>query len=105
VTAFIAPPYPPVGEKWFGSDRCCRPRPEPLALARGGPEEHIQEAAAFDPESFERRCELLDVGENLLAYDRIHEMLGTSPRSARRLVDGPDVRWAWRHHPLVSVPK
>jgi SAM-dependent methyltransferase len=81
-------------------------------LARGhwrwlaeDPEERIQEASAFDPETFERRFELLIEGENLLSYDRIHEVLGTWPQSVWRRVDKPDLRWAWRHHPLVYVPK
>jgi hypothetical protein len=32
-------------------------------------------------------------------------VLGTWPQSVWRRVDKPDVRWAWRHHPLVYVPK
>jgi trans-aconitate methyltransferase len=69
------------------------------------PEERVQEASAFDPETFERRFELLLQGENLLSYERIQETLGTWPRSVWRVVDKPDVRWAWRHHPVVFVPK
>lgn len=69
------------------------------------PEARIQEASAFDPETFEERFELLLSGENLLSYDRIREVLGTWPQSIWRRVDRPDVQWAWRHHPLVYVPK
>lgn len=69
------------------------------------PETYLDEDSAFDPDRFEERFRLLLDGENLLSYDRIHEALGTWPQSVWSVVERPDVRWAWRHHPLVYVPK
>lgn len=69
------------------------------------PETHLGEASSFDPERFEERFRLLLDGENLLSYDRIHDAVGTWPRSVWSVVEKPDIRWAWRHHPLVYVPK
>jgi len=69
------------------------------------PETYLDEDSAFDPERFEERFSLLLDGRNLLSYDRIHEALGTWPRSVWSVVEKPDVRWAWRHHPLVYVPR
>ncbi|WP_436932801.1 class I SAM-dependent methyltransferase [Halosimplex halobium] len=69
------------------------------------PEEFLGEDSQFDADRFERRFRLLLDGENLLSYDRIHDALGTWPRSVWSVVDRPDTRWAWRHHPLVFVPK
>jgi trans-aconitate methyltransferase len=69
------------------------------------PETHLGEESSFDPDRFEERFRLLLDGENLLSYDRIHDALGTWPRSVWSVVEKPDVRWAWRHHPLVYVPK
>ncbi len=59
----------------------------------------------FDPDSFEDRFELLIEGENLLSHERIHERLGTWPQSIWS-VAGEDERYpAWRHNPMVYVPK
>ena len=69
------------------------------------PETHLGEESSFDPERFEERFRLLLEGENLLSYDRIHDALGTWPQSVWSVVEKPDIRWAWRHHPLVYVPK
>lgn len=69
------------------------------------PDEFLGEDSAFDPDRFEQRFRLLLDGENLLSYDRIHDALGTWPQSVWSVVERPDVRWAWRHHPLVYVPK
>lgn len=69
------------------------------------PEEYLDEASAFEPGRFEERFRLLLEGENLLSYERIRGILGTWPRSVWSVVEKPDVRWAWRHHPLVFVPK
>ncbi|WP_135365754.1 class I SAM-dependent methyltransferase [Halosimplex halophilum] len=69
------------------------------------PDEYLGEDSQFDADRFEDRFRLLLDGENLLSYDRIHEALGTWPRSVWSVVDRPDTRWAWRHHPLVFVPK
>lgn len=68
-------------------------------------EERFDEDSAFDADRFEDRFELLLDGENLLSYERIHEILGTWPQSVWSVIDRPDVEWAWRHHPLVYVPK
>jgi trans-aconitate methyltransferase len=69
------------------------------------PGTHLGEDSSFDPDRFEDRFRLLLDGENLLSYDRIHDALGTWPQSVWSVVERPDVRWAWRHHPLVYVPK
>ena len=69
------------------------------------PDTHLGEESSFDPDRFEERFRLLLDGENLLSYDRIHDALGTWPQSVWSVVERPDVRWAWRHHPLVYVPK
>jgi SAM-dependent methyltransferase len=69
------------------------------------PDTYLGEDSSFDPERFAERFRLLLDGENLLSYDRIHDALGTWPRSVWSVVEKPDVRWAWRHHPLVYVPK
>ncbi|WP_415379792.1 class I SAM-dependent methyltransferase [Halosimplex sp. TS25] len=69
------------------------------------PDEFLGEDSQFDADRFEERFRLLLDGENLLSYERIHDALGTWPQSVWSVVDKPDVRWAWRHHPLVYVPK
>lgn len=69
------------------------------------PGEFLGEDSQFDADRFEDRFSLLLDGENLLSYDRIHDALGTWPQSVWSVVDKPDTRWAWRHHPLVFVPK
>jgi SAM-dependent methyltransferase len=68
-------------------------------------EETLTESSPFDPERYAERFELLIEGENLLSYDRIHDVLGTWPRSVWSIV-GQDQRYpAWCHNPLVYVPK
>jgi SAM-dependent methyltransferase len=69
------------------------------------PDEHLDGSSAFDPERFEERFAVLLDGDSVLSYDAIHETLGTWPQSVWSVVEKPDVRWAWRHHPLVFVPK
>ena len=69
------------------------------------PDTYLDEESSFDADRFEERFRLLLAGENLLSYDRIHDVLGTWPQSVWSVVEKPDVRWAWRHHPLVYVPK
>jgi len=69
------------------------------------PDTYLDEESSFDPERFEERFRLLLEGDNLLSYDRIHDALGTWPQSVWSVVEKPDIRWAWRHHPLVYVPK
>jgi hypothetical protein len=69
------------------------------------PDEYLGEDSQFDADRFEDRFSLLLDGENLLSYDRIHDALGTWPQSVWSVIDKPDMRWAWRHHPLVFVPK
>jgi ubiquinone/menaquinone biosynthesis C-methylase UbiE len=58
-----------------------------------------------DPDRFAERFGLVISGENVLSYDRIHDALGTWPRSFWEFTEEPDVRWAWDHVPLVWVPK
>lgn len=59
----------------------------------------------FDIERYAERFQLVLDGENLLSYERIHDALGTWPQSFWSVVERPDKRWAWRHFPLVYVPK
>jgi SAM-dependent methyltransferase len=56
----------------------------------------------FDPVE---RFELVLDGETVLSYRRIHDVLGTWPRSIWSVVEKPDVQWAWENVPLVWVPK
>ncbi|PSP52847.1 class I SAM-dependent methyltransferase [Halobacteriales archaeon QH_3_68_24] len=69
------------------------------------PEEHLPEDSGFDPDRYPDRFRLLIEGESLLSYDRIHDILETWPQSVWRVVEQPDGRYAWRHHPMVFVPK
>jgi len=69
------------------------------------PDEYLGEDSGFDADRFEDRFRLLLDGENLLSYERIRDALGTWPQSVWSVVDRPDKRWAWRHFPLVFVPK
>lgn len=59
----------------------------------------------FDLERYAERFRLVIDGENLLSYECIHNVLGTWPQSFWSVVEKPDKRWAWRHFPLVYVPK
>lgn len=67
--------------------------------------ETFDESSGFDPERFGERFQLVLSGDSLLSYERIHEALGTWPQSVWSVVEKPDKRWAWRHYPLVYVPK
>lgn len=69
------------------------------------PEEYLDESSTFDPDRYAERFELVLEGDSLLSYERIHDALGTWPQSFWSIVEKPDIRWAWRHHPLVYVPK
>jgi len=69
------------------------------------PDEYLGAESQFDADRFEERFRLLLDGENLLSYERIHDALGTWPQSVWSVADRPDKRWAWRHFPLVFVPK
>jgi trans-aconitate methyltransferase len=69
------------------------------------PEAHSDLDEDFDIEQYAKRFQLVINGENLLSYERIHDALGTWPQSFWSVVEKPDKRWAWRHFPLVYVPK
>ncbi|MDB9250590.1 class I SAM-dependent methyltransferase [Halorubrum ezzemoulense] len=69
------------------------------------PHEHLGEDAVWDPERFTDRFELVLAGENLLSYERIHEVLGTWPQSVFSLADDAEPYAAHRYEPLVYVPK
>jgi len=58
-----------------------------------------------DPDRFERRWSLVLSGESTLSYDRIAEALGSHPRSFWEFAEKPEDPWAWRHVPLVWVPR
>lgn len=68
-------------------------------------EEHLPTDSGFDSDRFADRFRLVVEGESLLSYRQIHDVLGTWPQSVWSVVEKPDVRFAWRHHPLVYVPK
>lgn len=69
------------------------------------PHEYLDEDSVWDPETFTDRFELVVTGENLLSYERIHEVLGTWPQSVFSVADSSDRYAAHRHEPLVYVPK
>ena len=69
------------------------------------PGEHLDESAAWRPETFADRFELVIEGENLLSYDRIHDALGTWPRSVWSVTGEAERYPAWRQNPFVYVPK
>ncbi len=54
-----------------------------------------------DPEAFAERFSLVLDRENLLSYERIHDVLGTWPRSFWSAVDAPDEGWTGRATPWV----
>lgn len=69
------------------------------------PHEHLGSESPWDPDRFEDRFELLIEGENLLSHERIHETLGTWPQSIWSAAGDEDRYPAWRHNPMVYVPK
>lgn len=69
------------------------------------PHEHLGPESPWDPDRFEDRFELLIEGENLLSHERIHETLGTWPQSIWSVADEEERYPAWRHNPMVYVPK
>lgn len=69
------------------------------------PEKFGRDNEDFDTEQYAERFQLVIDGENLLSYKRVRETLGTWPQSIWSVVEKPDKRWAWRHFPLVYVPK
>jgi SAM-dependent methyltransferase len=69
------------------------------------PEEHLDESSPWDPERFEDRFEAVLDGESLLSHERIHGVLGTWPQSVWSVAEESERYPAWRHNPLVSVPK
>jgi len=69
------------------------------------PGEHLDDSFPSDPERFQERFRLVLEGESLLSYDRIHEALGTWPRSVWSVVEESERYGAWRSIPLVYVPK
>jgi len=68
------------------------------------PHEHLGSDSAWDPDHFADRFALVIDGENLLSYTRIHETLGTWPRSVWSVVD-TERYGAWKQNPLVFIPK
>ena len=66
---------------------------------------NVAESSPFDPKRYAERFRLLIEGESLLSYDRVHDVLGTWPRSVWSVVGGDRRYPAWRHNPLVYVPK
>lgn len=69
------------------------------------PHEHLPDDGPFDPDTYADRFELVIEGESLLSHERIHDVLGTWPQSVWSVVGTEDRYGAWRHNPLVFVPK
>lgn len=69
------------------------------------PVSHGKDLDAFDRAAFERRWQLVLEDRSTLSYGAIHDAVGTWPRSFWEFTDKPDERWAWRHVPLVWLPK
>ncbi|SDR15445.1 class I SAM-dependent methyltransferase [Natronobacterium texcoconense] len=69
------------------------------------PDEYLDEDSAWNPETFADRFELVVEGENLLSYERIHDVLGTWPQSLFSVADDAEPYPAHRYEPLVYVPK
>ena len=65
------------------------------------PGEHLDESSARSPETFADRFELVLEGENLLADDDIHDVLGTWPRSVWSVTEDAERYPAWRQNPFV----
>lgn len=65
----------------------------------------LDEDAPWDPDTFAERFRLVIEGENLLSYERIHDVLGTWPRSVFSVATGTDQYGAHRYEPLVYIPK
>jgi trans-aconitate methyltransferase len=68
------------------------------------PHEYLDDESAWNPETFAERFRLVVEGESLLSYERIHEVLGTWPRSVFSVAEGADAYGAHRYEPLVFVP-
>lgn len=69
------------------------------------PHEHLGEDSPWDPERFEDRFAALLDGESLLSNECIHDALGTWPQSVWSVTEDAERYPAWRHNPLVFVPK
>ena len=69
------------------------------------PAGHGKDPETFDAEEFVRRWRLVLDERSTLSYDAVHAATGTWPRSFWEFTDKPDERWAWRHYPLVWLPK
>jgi len=69
------------------------------------PAGHGKDVDAFDRAEFERRWRLVLDGRSTLSYDAIHDATGAWPRSFWEFTERPAERWAWRHVPLVWLPK
>lgn len=68
------------------------------------PYEYLDDDSPWDPDHFAERFELVVEGESLLSYRRIHDVLGTWPRSVFSVTEGADAYGAHRYEPLVFVP-
>lgn len=69
------------------------------------PHDYLDDSTPWQPDTFAERFELVLEGENLLSYERIHEALGTWPRSLWSVAEDTERYGAWRQNPLVFVPK
>lgn len=69
------------------------------------PHEVLGEDSPWNPERFTDRFALTIAGDNLLSYDRIHDILGTWPQSLFTIRNDIDAYAAHRYEPLVYIPK
>lgn len=83
-------------------NRLARARLREVAAAPG---EYLDESSRFDPDHYADRFRPVLEGESLLSYERVHDALGTWPRSVWSVAEGVERYGAWRHNPLVWVPK
>jgi len=69
------------------------------------PHEHLGEHSPWDPDRFADRFAAVIDGEAVLSHERIHDVLGTWPQSVWSVAEETERYPAWRHNPLVYVPK
>ena len=69
------------------------------------PHEFLEADSPWHPETFADRFELVITGENVLSYERIHDILGRWPQSVFSVAEDAERYGAHRYEPLVYVPK
>lgn len=69
------------------------------------PAGHGKDPETFDEDRYRARWQLVLEERSTLSYGAIHDAIGTWPRSFWEFTEKPEERWAWRHVPLVWLPK